>query len=113
MGSGIGLNALAGAKRLFLDNILGFDVENKIIAETRKGIAVCVAFYFDLKYGGPAQHCNPSDDLQPVGDLVHVSEYLLQDGQFFFHQRSYLVGRDIIGGSTHGVDRQPEQLFLQ
>lgn len=52
-----------GLNRLSLDNILGFDVENKVTRETKTGTTVTFTFCFDLQYGGPAKMKVPLEAL--------------------------------------------------
>lgn len=65
-----------GLNRLSLENILGFDVENKTITETRQGVTVYITFYFDLMYGGPARLRLPLSALHEFDPALHFGSTL-------------------------------------
>lgn len=65
-----------GLNRLSLENILGFDVENKTITETRQGVTVYITFYFDLMYGGPARLRVPLSALHEFDPALHSGSTL-------------------------------------
>lgn len=65
-----------GLNRLSLENILGFDVENKTITETRQGVTVYITFYFDLIYGGPARLRVPLSALHEFDPALHFGSTL-------------------------------------
>lgn len=65
-----------GLNRLSLENILGFDVENKTITETRQGVTVYITFYFDLMYGGPARLRVPLSALHEFDPALHFGSTL-------------------------------------